>query len=328
MAYLRKLAPTVFVAASVLGSSSAFAADVLVYGPSLAPENCGSPEAPTGANPAALGGCRPAGDDVVNEATVASDHGHDVTVVDGPTWSAMTQNDFASYDAIVIGDAGCDFSDGEDLDPVNDNKAVWSPVVTGNVTLNGFDGFFHIFQDANTEAGIRALAGSGIDWAASGAGTGLYYSNGCRDFPVDCKAAGGCRGGSRTAAPEGGDLVTLDFLSELGQFVILDESANAITITQPEHPAMAGTTETNLSGWGSSTHAKYDTFPGTFSVAAIGAGGEDAPEGEGDPGPVVIVSGFRPRTWVDVPTLSPAMLALLAVALAGAAAFALRRRRA
>ncbi|MBZ0090585.1 MAG: hypothetical protein K8H90_09430, partial [Thermoanaerobaculia bacterium] len=149
----------------------AHGADVLVYGPSLAPAN-GGDAVTLGRNGATDA---PAGPTVVNEATIATDHGHNVTVVDEATWSGMTPEQFAAYDAIVIGDAGCDFSDGEDLAAVDANKSVWSPVVTGNVAMNTFDAFYHIFQDATVEAGARALAGSGIDFAASGDGTGLYY---------------------------------------------------------------------------------------------------------------------------------------------------------
>lgn len=310
------------------GAGAGRAADVLVYGPSLAPQNCGSDAVPGSAQGGAPeGDCLAGGDPVVNEATVAEDRGHDVTIVDQATWSSMTQEEFAAYDAIVIGDAGCDFSDGEDLDAVDANKEVWSPVVTGHVTLNSFDGFWHIFQSESTEEGIRALAGSGIDFAASGEGTGLYYSNGCRGFE-DC-ATEGCLAGARITAPEGGaSYVVLEFLSELGEFQILTESRNAIEIVAPEHPAMLGTTEENLSFWNSSTHATLEVFPQEFEVTAIG-GGEEEGGGGGPPAPVVLVRGAAPLPdWVEVPTLTPGPLALLAIGLGASAFVALRRRRA
>jgi len=285
---MRKL---LFLAVLAAGSP-AMAAEVLIYGPSLAPANCGSDEAP-------VKGIQDQLDDkgdpplicedkgffpLVNEETVAEDEGHNVTVVDEPTWSGMTTNEFAAFDAIVIGDAGCDFSDGEDLEPVNDNRTTWSPAVTGNMTLNTFDVFWHYYALSGSQlADARGLVANGINWAASGDGTGFYYSNGCREFDFDTK---------------GGDFVNLDFMNEFGNFVIFDESEDRILVSIPYHPTMDGLDSVGLSNYSNSVHALFSDFPGGWDVTAIAEftdGGSPASKGRlTDFPPVVIARGEFP----------------------------------
>jgi len=279
------------------------AADVLVYGPSLAPSN------------EAKG--------VVNEATVAEDEGHDVTVVDEGTWSSMSTGQFASYDAIVIGDAGCDFSDGEDLDAVNANKGTWSPVVTGNIVMNTFDAFLHIFGGA-TEAEATGLAAAGINYAASGPGTGLYYSNGCRAFDTGDDDKG--------TPPD----FSLEFMSLFGFFGLARNSPDNIIFIEPEHPALDGPTEEGLSCWGSSTHGQWVDFPDDFEVVADGdeeieckdekaiqasKGSDETPTL-----PVIIARDGRPVVGPIIPTLSPIGLGLLGLVLAVFGGMVARRR--
>ncbi len=293
--------------------STAHAADVLVYGPSLAIANCGEGELLHGNHvgdpcESLLG--PPA---LANEATVAADNGHVVTVVDALQWAAMTRPQFEAYDAIVIGDAGCDFSNGEDTETLNDTRGTWNPAVTGNVTINTFDAFYHIYQDADSEAGARALAGSGINYAASGEGTGLYYSNGCRSFT---------EGGE----PLGGDVdVTLDFLSGIGTFRLnTGPSGDSISLVNPGHPAVVGATNANLSSWGNSTHAYILQTPG-LELLAQGSDGEEL--GGGGAGDVIyagIPVGGGPSI-LEVPTLSSLGLAGFGLLLAALAAVRLRR---
>lgn len=302
-----------FVAIGLLAFSLALpvgAANILVYGPSLAPNNCATPDESLAQYLHPEGGCDPNPLPLVNEATVAADNGHNVTVVDEATWSSMSQGQFAAFDAIVIGDAGCDYSNGEDLDAVDANKAIWSPVVTGNITINGFDAFYHYYQNALSTAGARALAGNGIDFAASGSGTGLYYSAGCRSF----------------GDLEGGTIIPIDFLSGIGSFEAdTDGGGDAILIEQPGHPAIVDATEENLSDWGSSTHTVFTSWPGSFDVLAT-VDNDGGPEGGGISGPVILATEGR-VTPLAVPTLSTWSLAGFALALGGLALWALGRRR-
>jgi hypothetical protein len=281
--------------------SASQAADVLAYGPSLTPSNDKG---------------------VVNEATVAEDEGHDVTVVDEGTWSSMSTQQFASYDAIVIGDAGCDFSDGEDLDAVNANKATWSPVVTGNIVMNTFDAFLHIFGGA-TEAEATGLAAAGINYAASGPGTGLYYSNGCRNFGA---------GDDDKGDP---DEFSLEFMSLFGFFGLVDNSPDNIIFIEPGHPALDGLTEEDLSCWGSSTHGQWVDFPNDFEVVAEGDDEIECPDdkaiqaskGDDDTPTLPVIIARDGRRVGPIPTLSPIGLGLLGLVLAGLGGFVARRRR-
>jgi hypothetical protein len=105
---------------------------------------------------------------------VAQAQGHTVTVASATEWAAMTTDQFAAFDALVIGDGGCD-EDLIDLDGALNTRQTWSPAVTGNITLNGFDPFAH----ENEPQGQQLVANS-INFAASDPrGTGLYFSLGC-----------------------------------------------------------------------------------------------------------------------------------------------------
>src|SRR4051794_28200836 len=68
-------------------SSSVRPGHVLIYGPSLA----------DGAG--------------FNEATAARSLGYDVAIADSIAWRALERADFARYDAIIIGDRGCELGD-------------------------------------------------------------------------------------------------------------------------------------------------------------------------------------------------------------------------
>lgn len=249
----------------------------------------------------------------------------------------MTAAQFASYDAIIFGDGGCE--DDTTFPAPNANKTTWSPIVTGPIVFHTFDPFAH----HNENPGAIGLTSNGMDVASSGPGTGLYYANGCRDddFPPPP-----IKGGN------GPDFFILPFLSEFGTFILQNsvpgfENINAddVTVVDPSHPVVDGLNNTNLSGWGNSTHALLDTFPPEFAVIATAedcvelndkddnspnqAKGEGCPDTKGDfvivSGPVLIVRGAIGN--VIVPTLSPLGLGLLGLFLAGLGVTVVRRRR-
>ncbi|HEX9945029.1 MAG TPA: hypothetical protein VGG03_23720 [Thermoanaerobaculia bacterium] len=200
----------------------AFAADVLIYGPSM------SPLPP-------------------NEQTVATAAGHTVTVVSAATWSTLTTAQFAQYDAIVFGDPTCTVGTGH-LAAAEANKATWSAVVTGPIYVQGTDPQFHHHQPA-----ALPLIQKGIDFAASGPGTGLYVSLSCYYF---------------TAGPN----TPVSLLSEFGDFRVLGQGdcPNTVTIVEPAHPAVAGLTDADLSNWGCSVHEFITSFPAGFEVLVTG----------------------------------------------------------
>jgi hypothetical protein len=76
------------------------------------------------------------------EAVQATALGLTPVVVDAATWAATTAAEFASYKALILGDAMCN-NDVTALAPAEANRAVWSPVVTGNVITIGTDPVLH-----------------------------------------------------------------------------------------------------------------------------------------------------------------------------------------
>ncbi|MEK7510184.1 MAG: calcium-binding protein [Patescibacteria group bacterium] len=157
-------------------------------------------------------------------------------------WADMTAADFASYKAIVLGDPNCVVGPGP-LAAAEANRAVWGPMVRGNVVIIGTDPQFHQFQ------GGTQLTKDGINFAASGSGTGLYVTLSCYYFNV----------GASTAVP---------VLDQLGSFKVQGQNGcpDSAVIVNPAHLAMAGSTNASLSGWGCSMHEWFDTFPGSFEV--------------------------------------------------------------
>ncbi len=100
---------------------------------------------------------------------------------------------------------------------------------------------------------------SGIQFAASGQGTGLYVSLSCYYFNVT-------------------QPTTVDFLSEIGSFIVEGQNGcpNAVNILAPGHPAMSGVTSAGLSNWGCSMHEWFSSFPASFAVIAEETSGSPA----------------------------------------------------
>src|ERR1017187_1505624 len=104
------------------------------------------------------------------EAVAAVAAGKTVVLASDAQWSAMTATDFASYDAIVLGDATCV----ETLTGVQaaiNNTAVWGPVLSGNVIIIGTDPVSH----SPVQPGAKKLITQGMAFAVGAAGkTGGY----------------------------------------------------------------------------------------------------------------------------------------------------------
>ena len=200
--------------------------DILIYGPSL----FGFPD---------------------NEKTLAEAAGHNVTVADDGTWSAMTTGDFAQYRAIVFGDPTCQDTPGP-LTVAEANKATWSAAVTGKMVVIGSA---PISRQLLGQA--KQLTTNAMNFAASGAGTGLYMSLSCYyfDAPVD---------------------TPVSVLSELGDFRVqgqltppldpLLHCPNDVTIVAPLHPVVQGITKPGLDNWFCSIHEAFNAFPASLGV--------------------------------------------------------------
>ncbi len=194
------------------------AGEILIYGPSL-----GDPEP-------------------FNEQTEAVELGFTVTVDDEETWAARSTASFASFDAIVIGDAGCD-ADEAYLDTATANRSTWAAAVTGNAVVHNFDPVAHNDED---EAEADDLIANAISFAAGESGTGLSLTLGCAFGSDD----------------EGSDLPLLD---PFGSFTIESDNDDDALIVVPGHPTVSGLTSAGLSNWGESYHSSFVTWPPEFT---------------------------------------------------------------
>ena len=73
------------------------------------------------------------------EAQAAIALGYNVDVVTPAQWATKTQADFASYRALILGDATC--TDISVITAAEANASVWGPAVNGNVIIQGSPGF-------------------------------------------------------------------------------------------------------------------------------------------------------------------------------------------
>jgi len=190
-----------------------------------------------------------------NEETLARAAGHTVTVADAATWSSFSTRQFAGFNAIVFGDPTCQGNPGA-LSLANATKAVWSPSVSGPMVVIGTDPQFH-----ESQTGVQAeeLMTNGINFAASGAQTGLYVTLSCYYFA------------SQRNTP-------VDFLTGLGDFRVGGQEGcpATVSIVKPQHPVMQGLTNAGLSDWGCSVHEFLLAHPSTFEVLAIGTRPSDS----------------------------------------------------
>jgi len=230
-------------------------------------------------------------------STEAAGQGFTAVVVNAATWVTYTQEDFATFRAIIVGDPTCS-SDIAMIASVEANRALWSAAVGGPAGSNpklliGSDEQFHYGQ------GGDQLVSSGIAFVTSVAGqTGLYLSLSCYYHE----------------SSEGTPVPVLD---ELGAFTMgpvtgcFDDAHIVAT-----HPALEGITDDDLSGWGCSVHEVFNSFPASnfiplaIAVDESGTGAMDFPDGtSGIPYILASGAGIQPTgETTPVPTLSVWML--------------------
>jgi hypothetical protein len=195
------------------------------------------------------------------EATQAQALGFNVEIDNDTAWQAKTQAQFATYRAIVLGDANCpNETAGATLDgPVaaaKTNKA-WQPATTGPVAVVGTDPVFHS-RNGSGPMGAQ-LTQNAIALAASIPGKpGAYICLSCY---------------YETSGP--GTLV--DVLSpQFGTFTVVGRTStttptNTATIASPSNALVTTPntlTDVGLSNWGVSVHEAFDSaLPPGFSEA-------------------------------------------------------------
>jgi hypothetical protein len=175
------------------------------------------------------------------EAVAADQLGLTPNVVSDAQWASMTAEQFATYQVIILGDAGCVGQSA--ISAAVANRHVWGPKVNGNIFIAG---------TAPVANGAAAVTKKAIDFASWRWGdTGLYVSLSCY---------------YQNAAP--GTNVAL--LEPFGQFTVQAGGCHASARVVGEHPAL-DLSDTSMSNWPCSVGAKFDHFPqanfGPWSVA-------------------------------------------------------------
>jgi hypothetical protein len=177
----------------------------------------------------------------LNEAELAKAQGYEVQVASAEKWASLTTEQFASYQAIVVGDPNCGSSSypGDYLAPVLANRDAWSAAVTGPVIAAGNDPIYHQRYD-----GAVAFTNNALLFASSGTSTGMYFSLSCYFV--------GAKGGT-----------SLKLFKGFGDFEVGGQGGdcNGVHVAMPDHPAMTGLTDEAMSNWGCSIHEHFDSYP-------------------------------------------------------------------
>jgi hypothetical protein len=185
--------------------------------------------------------------DAINEQTQATSLGLGADVVTPEEWAAMTADQFAQYDAIVLGDNDCD-SAGDSADTLSAplaNLSTWIPAVTGNVFFSTSDAVFHANAGDN-ESGATLQITKGLAYAAGAGATGLYFTSSCYD-----------------------DDAWLGVLNALSPgWAATDDGSDDIHVTGSAALLM-GLDDANLVDYSSSVHFLIDSWASDFTVYAI-----------------------------------------------------------
>ncbi|MDA1061719.1 MAG: hypothetical protein O2895_02235 [Chloroflexi bacterium] len=216
-----------------------------------------------------------------NEAAKVSLTGRTPVTVDAATWSAMTTADFASYDAIILGDNCSSLSSAQ---AAIDTVDVWSPAIDGNVVIVGTDPSTHL------GSGGDAVNEKTIAFAVDQAGTtGALISLGCYYHAT----------AENTPVP---------LLDGFGSFTLRGVGCFNESHIVAIHPALSGLTDANLSNWSCSVHEAFDGWPtSSFIVLAIAEGiGGSYTAGDGSVGTPYILARGKGLIAVGDPVAAPA----------------------
>lgn len=215
------------------------------------------------------------------EATAAAAIGMSIEVVDNAGWAAKSTADFATYRALIIGDATC--TSLAAAAAAIANTAVWGPAVNGRVIINGTDPVFH-----RTQGGAAFTTGAVQFVAGETTRTGAYVSLSCYYH------------GTAPHTP-----VPLLDAFVVGGFTVTGVGCFNDAHIVATHPALAGITDATLSNWSCSVHEAFDSWPvASFDVLAIARGiGTSFTASDGSVGtPYIIARGV---TVISDITLAP-----------------------
>ena len=178
------------------------------------------------------------------EVQEAVTNGYSVEIDSDVQWAAKSAADFATYRAIVIGDAQDGSSD--PMPALLGNLSKWTSAVRGNEFLTGADSEYHARFGVNTPPSNPALSiRRGVDYAAASGITGLYFAF----------------GGYNTS-----DIQSV--LDALGSgFSVRGGGADSVHVVA-NVPALADLTDAVLTGWASTYHQTMTAIPNGFTVFA------------------------------------------------------------
>jgi hypothetical protein len=202
------------------------------------------------------------------EATRAKALGYEVVVADAATWSAMTAQEFASYNALIFGDNN-DSQNPSYYDAAVANRDVWGPVVNANILAFGADAELHWGQAVTgygTQQKIENFADSALRFVAGTPGrTGAYVNF----IPY------GHNHGARDSVPPGAPEVA-EILKPFGNFRIAENDSDQVHIEPggaPNKPNLLGLTDYDLSNWSNTAHGYAWDYPSNFRVWGVAAPG-------------------------------------------------------
>jgi cysteine-rich repeat protein len=174
--------------------------------------------------------------------------GYTVEKVDAAGWAQKSTADFATYRAIILGDANCALLDA--VSAALANQGTWGPAVDGNVIVVGTDPVYHEAQGGN------AVTQGAVQYAAAEPGkTGAYIALSCYYHNVE----------PYTKVP----LLAPFESPATGVFALRGVGCYNDAHRVADHPALTGTTDASMSGWGCSVHEAFVQFPDDFLPLAI-----------------------------------------------------------
>jgi hypothetical protein len=239
------------------------------------------------------------------EQWAAEEAGYNVTVRSGEEWEKMTAAEFAQYQVLIIGDPKCSSTA---LSAV-ESAPTWTPVVmgseTGGVAGNrvtvGTDPEYHYFsghggaQPTNPAepqtAGAEHLVQDGIAYAGGITGaTGVYFTTSCTDIAEPGTAAAPAHSGSgfpqeTLEGPDGRDITDiLDHLTVTGPGNWTEDvdppcggEVAQITSTPFFSTGPTKLLDSDIQGWGCSTHIAFKSFPADWFPLGIDLETEETP---------------------------------------------------
>ncbi|WP_257453135.1 kelch repeat-containing protein [Archangium lipolyticum] len=212
------------------------------------------------------------------EANEARNLGYAVDVVSEAQWAAMTAADFASYRAIILGDASC--AGLTVVQAAVNNRNVWGPIVDGNVIIVGTD-FVHHYEYTGTR--------NSIAFAAFQTGkTGAYISLSCYYHGIQSNTQ-------------------VKLLEPFGGFTVTGVGCYDAAHIVAQHDALNGLTDRQLSGWNCSVHEAFDVYPDADFTALVIALDRDSTMGPRWPGSRDFADGSHGVPYILARGATPVM---------------------